>query len=351
MISRDIHHFKPIGIVKSLHKQKNGTPRQGAVSCLSRATLRIGKDIYNNPSHSLEGLSEYSHVWLIYIFHQNTSDGSHAKVAPPRLDGSKLGVFSTRSPHRANPIGLTLAKLDSVEGDTLMLSGIDILDGTPVLDVKPYIPQYDSPSFINNNQVPDTVATGSDLNCVASISPDASTNINEVSQTRTRNSDCGIKLVDATVGRLEINLNCDDDTFQGSTDSVNSEEPSLNSEDEYHPENNAVVIPQWLNSPPSSGLKVVFNPIAEHQIKCFSMDAEDSNFRLEYLKSDQELRGAISSVLSEDPRSTYRRHKCPDRLYFFMVDSAHITTCFFGDVVEVLRVCPPDKENPCYKLI
>ena len=79
------------------------------------------------------------------MFHKNTNKTVKAKVRPPRLNGTKIGVFSSRSPHRPNPIGLSLAKLDGIDGNVLYLSGIDILDGTPVLDIKPYIPFYDQP--------------------------------------------------------------------------------------------------------------------------------------------------------------------------------------------------------------
>ena len=86
---------------------------------------------------------------IIFLFHKNTNKAIKAKVKPPRLDGAKVGVFASRSPHRPNPIGLTLAKLDGIIGNTLLLSGIDLLDGTPVLDVKPYIPDYDKPLSID----------------------------------------------------------------------------------------------------------------------------------------------------------------------------------------------------------
>jgi len=66
------------------------------------------------------------------------------KVSPPRLEGLKVGVFATRSPHRPNPIGLSIVKLDKIEKSTLYLSGIDLIDGTPILDIKPYLPEYDN---------------------------------------------------------------------------------------------------------------------------------------------------------------------------------------------------------------
>jgi len=90
----------------------------------------------------LEGCS---HIWLIFVFHDNANKSVKSKVYPPRLDGaSKVGVLTTRSPHHPNPVGLSLAKVERIVGATLHLSGIDLIDGTPVLDIKPYIPDYDS---------------------------------------------------------------------------------------------------------------------------------------------------------------------------------------------------------------
>uniref|UniRef100_T1J9I1 TsaA-like domain-containing protein n=1 Tax=Strigamia maritima TaxID=126957 RepID=T1J9I1_STRMM len=136
--------FKPVGFIESWFKTKNGTPRQSTICSSCRGTLTISKSLFNNPEHSLDSLKDFSHVWLIFIFHKNSPFHSEkSKVSPPRLNGIRVGVFSTRSPHRPNPIGLTLAKVDKIEGATLHLSNIDLLDGTPVLDIKPYIPTYD----------------------------------------------------------------------------------------------------------------------------------------------------------------------------------------------------------------
>ena len=91
-------------------------------------------------------------MWIIFLFHENTNAATEkgstfpAKVAPPQLKGEKTGLFSTRTPHRPNPIGLTVVRLDAVDIDarTLELRGVDIVNNTPVLDIKPYIPAYDS---------------------------------------------------------------------------------------------------------------------------------------------------------------------------------------------------------------
>uniref|UniRef100_A0A673ZRH9 tRNA methyltransferase O n=1 Tax=Salmo trutta TaxID=8032 RepID=A0A673ZRH9_SALTR len=102
----------PIGYISSCFSVKNGTPRQPTICGPSRATLQIQQSVFNNPEHSLVGLDNYSHVWVIFLFHKNGHLSYKAKVKPPRLNGQRVGVYSTRSPHRPNALGLTLAKLD-----------------------------------------------------------------------------------------------------------------------------------------------------------------------------------------------------------------------------------------------
>ena len=101
-------------------------------------------------------LDEFSHLWIVFHFHLNTSSQKNnqnqnqnqqvrrSKIAPPALGGRKVGIFATRTPHRPNPIGFTLCKIDSISNHSIYISGIDLVDGTPVLDIKPYVPHYDS---------------------------------------------------------------------------------------------------------------------------------------------------------------------------------------------------------------
>ncbi|KAH7854837.1 hypothetical protein Vadar_018244 [Vaccinium darrowii] len=149
----------PIAIIRSCFSTRNGTPRQPLLVPLARARLLF--DPARVPPASLEGLEEYSHCWIIYVFHLNTNleklwkhpsnSKFKAKVRVPRLNGGKMGVFATRTPHRPCPIGLTVAKVEAVQGHTVLVSGVDLVDGTPVLDVKPYLPYSDS---INEATVP-----------------------------------------------------------------------------------------------------------------------------------------------------------------------------------------------------
>lgn len=130
--------LEPIGYIESCYKDRFGTPRQSGLVESSSARLQILPQF--QPEDSLQGLEGFSHLWLIFHFHKNTNARFHAKVHPPRLQGESIGVFASRTPHRPNPIGLSLVKLERIEGATLHLSGIDLIDGTPILDIKPYMP-------------------------------------------------------------------------------------------------------------------------------------------------------------------------------------------------------------------
>lgn len=139
-------HFKPIGIVHSPYREKFGIPRQpGLVDVTS--TLELLPP-YNRPE-AVKGLDDFSHIWVSFIFHAVEQAKWRPTVRPPRLGGnSRVGVFASRSTHRPNPLGLSVVALEGVEigdhGVCLQLGGADLLDGTPVVDIKPYIPYVDS---------------------------------------------------------------------------------------------------------------------------------------------------------------------------------------------------------------
>lgn len=133
---------QPIGFIKSCYQDKFGTPRQPGLVPNSRAWIHFEK-IWQ-PEISLQGLEQYSHVWVIFHFHQNGNERFHAKVHPPRMNGESIGVFATRSPHRPNPIGLSLVKIESIRDGVLEISGVDLVEGTPVLDIKPYLPSVEA---------------------------------------------------------------------------------------------------------------------------------------------------------------------------------------------------------------
>lgn len=135
--------FKPIGQVRTIFPAKKAVPRQANLASIS-SRVELCKELYTNPEQSLDTLEEFSHIWIIYHFHRNEAH-LKPKVSPPRLDSKKVGVFASRSPHRPNPIGMSLVKLERIEGSTIYFIGGDMVDETPVIDIKPYIPIYDNP--------------------------------------------------------------------------------------------------------------------------------------------------------------------------------------------------------------
>lgn len=135
--------MKPIGRIHSCYGEKFGIPRQPGLVPSATATLELLPPC--NTVEALRGLSGFSHLWIIFLFHQTARDQWKATVRPPRLGGNeRIGVFASRSNFRPNPIGLSVVKLLSINGTTLNLCGGDFLDGTPVLDIKPYIPYADA---------------------------------------------------------------------------------------------------------------------------------------------------------------------------------------------------------------
>lgn len=143
----DSNGFVPIGIIASPFREKFGIPRQPGLVDAIRSTLTLLSP-YNQPE-TVRGLEAFSHVWLIFVFHATRSQGWKPTVRPPRLGGNvQLGVFATRSPFRPNALGLSVARLCDIEAGpgkvVLTLGGLDLLEGTPVLDVKPYLPYADA---------------------------------------------------------------------------------------------------------------------------------------------------------------------------------------------------------------
>ena len=198
----------PIGVVRSIYRLCVGTPRQGLLAPGARGRIELFQMGDASPAATVDGLQGYNYIWVIFIFHLNTTPSSpssskfqnnrssnsnnkrgrfKSKIAPPALGGQKVGIFATRSPHRYNPIGITLCKLDKIEkvtanqaskkkkkyqksdddstnkgsketknhnksdkqqknqnGVVLHVSGLDLVDGTPVVDIKPYVHVYDS---------------------------------------------------------------------------------------------------------------------------------------------------------------------------------------------------------------
>ena len=140
--------MKTIAVIRSSFPTKFGIPRQSGLVEGLRSTIVFAPE-YRNPD-ALRGLEGFSHLWLIWSFSQAIRAQWSPTVRPPRLGGNtRMGVFATRSPFRPNPIGLSSVRLERVEltehrGPVIHVSGVDLRDGTPIYDIKPYLPYVDS---------------------------------------------------------------------------------------------------------------------------------------------------------------------------------------------------------------
>jgi tRNA-Thr(GGU) m(6)t(6)A37 methyltransferase TsaA len=129
--------FTPIGIIHSPFMELEGMPIQPVGAAGVKGTVEVFEDFHPG----LKDLDGFSHIILLYHFHR--SHGFNLHVVP-FMDSQKRGLFATRAPKRPNPIGLSVVQLDKVEDGVLYIQAVDILDGTPLLDIKPYVPEFDA---------------------------------------------------------------------------------------------------------------------------------------------------------------------------------------------------------------
>lgn len=129
----------PIGVIRTPFPDKASAPRQPAAAKGSKGRIELYPD--GRYEHALADLESFEYIWALFLFHK--SRGWRAKVLPPR-SAARRGVFATRAPHRPNPIGMSLLRLERIDGRVLHVVDVDMIDGTPLLDVKPYLPYADS---------------------------------------------------------------------------------------------------------------------------------------------------------------------------------------------------------------
>jgi tRNA-Thr(GGU) m(6)t(6)A37 methyltransferase TsaA len=138
-----LYSFDPIGVVHSPFGERAAAPRQASVARDAQGTVELFPG--RGYEDALDGLEAWDYAWVIFVFHKNVEEGRgwRPKVLPPRSD-AKRGLFATRSPHRPNPIGLSAVKIERVEGLVVHVRHLDVLDGSPVLDLKPYVAYADA---------------------------------------------------------------------------------------------------------------------------------------------------------------------------------------------------------------
>ncbi|XP_032521871.2 uncharacterized protein LOC116773510 isoform X1 [Danaus plexippus] len=299
--------YKPIGYIETSFNNKRGVPRQTSVMTNSVGVITIDTNVFTNPEHALSGLEEFSHIWIIYHFHMTESNSTPAKVSPPRLVGEKKGVFSTRSPHRPCPIGLSLVKIHSIQGNKIHFYGVDMVNGTPVLDIKPYIPQYDYPISEAQERPP---TEGIDL---------AGLNLNVSSLNVT--TEYGDELPGDLLTTLTPSENLDDvlSIQRGEPDGqerYTAQASNINQAD--------VRVASWITNT-RNRYQVAFTDEALMRIENLIGSRADS------------FKANIESLLSEDPRSVYVKTKYKDHEYNCVLEDLSIT-CVFDETTSVCTI-------------
>jgi tRNA-Thr(GGU) m(6)t(6)A37 methyltransferase TsaA len=129
--------FQHIGVIHTPFTEPEGMPIQPAGATGVKGTVEVFEEF----QPGLQDLDGFSHIILLYYFHRSRSFKLHVV---PFLDSEPRGLFATRAPKRPNPIGLSVVQLDKVKDGVLYIQNVDILDGTPLLDIKPYVPEFDT---------------------------------------------------------------------------------------------------------------------------------------------------------------------------------------------------------------
>lgn len=140
--------LEPMGVIRTCYPDRFGIPRQPGMAARAPGVIKLKADAHYN--RAVEGLDGFSHLWIVFWFHEHGAKAWKPSVRPPRLGGAKrTGVLATRSPHRPNPLGLSAVRLHRIDlvprdGIEIHVSGVDLLDKTPILDLKPYIAYADA---------------------------------------------------------------------------------------------------------------------------------------------------------------------------------------------------------------
>jgi tRNA-Thr(GGU) m(6)t(6)A37 methyltransferase TsaA len=147
--------FRPIGVIHTPHDDLKGMPIQPTGATGVTGTV----EVYEEYREGLADLAGFSHVILLYLFHRST--GFRLKVTP-FMDTVERGLFATRAPKRPNPIGLSVVQLDRIDDGVLYVRNVDMVDGTPLLDIKPYVPDFDAPTEVRTGWLSDVRKNVSD---------------------------------------------------------------------------------------------------------------------------------------------------------------------------------------------
>lgn len=144
----ELFEFSAIGVVQTPFKDRFGVPRQPGLATEAKGVIKLDSD--PDLKTALRSLEQFTHLWIVFVFHDHGGRNWKPSIRPPRLGGNtKVGVLASRAPHRPNPIGMSAVVIKKIDleaagGPEITVGGVDLVDGTPVLDIKPYIPYADA---------------------------------------------------------------------------------------------------------------------------------------------------------------------------------------------------------------
>lgn len=240
-------------------------------------------------------------------------------MKPPRLAGEKRGVFATRSPHRPCPIGLSLVKIDAIEGNSLHVSGVDLVDGTPILDIKPYIPSYDNPVrqfniYKDFEKMLPSLESEDSLVKVAPWLETPPSSLLDVEFTKTAKHQLSLFQHNPRLAIPTLSESNRERISTGGTTIGN--DPEERNNDDGCVDDDESIGKESPSPQPRS---------------------------LQLFSSVSKAREAIVEVLQQDPRSVYRREKCSCELYKFSIDNLNITCEFTEQKVRVIDIESKEK--------
>ncbi|EFC36205.1 predicted protein [Naegleria gruberi] len=336
-VVRKSFQFEVLGFLESVFKQKTGCPRQSLIvpKARGRLLLKFG-GFTSNTQHFVEGLEGFSHIWLFWVFHQNNnlaapndendnaaSSGTEltkfqmmqkAKVRPPRMNGKKIGSLSCRAPYRPNPLGMSVVKLDRIERDEnnnaiLHLSGIDLVDGTPIVDIKPYIPEYDMVM-----EQPLSLPLLKEI--VKKYFEENSEN-----STKKRKTDEETSSSIPSASTVELDDSTDSNLFAKVAD--------------------------WMENMPRKQQEITQVKFTERSLEMIETLLKKSTF----YKTVDEVKSLFEDLIKLDPRSKYRREKCQEELFGIHVDVFNIlcrvneNVCTIEEIEDWSNGSPYTKEE------
>ncbi|XP_045518971.1 tRNA (adenine(37)-N6)-methyltransferase-like isoform X1 [Pieris brassicae] len=309
--SEDIS-YSPIGYIETTFGNKQAVPRQPSVLSYAKGVVVINTDTFNN--NEMSGLEKFTYMWIIFHSHSTAGTSLSPKISPLGLGGEKKGVFSTRSLHRPCPIGLSLVKIHSIEGNKIIFHGVDMINGTPVLDIKPFVPHYDYPihsvSYISIGRRTTPFNSARRKPSVTNPVGVGTNSLNSLTH--------GISTAGSPLSPNQIDQS---PVHRGNPDGQECLFPPQRIK---HP-GDGIRVPNWIINTPSQTYNVRFTDEALLSLNTLT------GYRAVSFKT------TIEMLLSDDPRSLNVKTKYPDHEYSCVLEDLSIS-CVFDSNTSVCTI-------------